>query len=268
MGRLFQFSIVLLGAYILMLGTAAIVEIVEKNLDTGQCWMPRYMAFAWPGFAIVICALIMRLPTRPLRYLAIALLLGVNLAQAWGRMFAGSEPPIDHIMHDLWAAETSNDTLHTFVQPGASTNHPAGGNISNNPGRYYLSIERGAAWHPSQYPNMEISNVLTIRQQTSPYAIAADVRRTPSLNKIIIWERFQEKPEADTPDLVLNQLGANWHKESEEYFPVRFHWNWSQLYIARRRIYVKKPAAPITQNSLAPAAKDRFVLLRPQSQRP
>ncbi len=203
-----------------------------------------------------------------MRWLAIALLLGVNLAQAWGRMFAGSEPPIDHIMHDMWTAEVSNDTVRTYVQPGGSSNHPGGGNIQNNPGRYYLSIERGAAWTPTHYQNAEISSVLTVRQQTSPYAIAADLRRYPSVNKIIIWERFAEKPDPSNPDLVLNQLGSSWQKQSEEYFPVRFHWNWSELYIARRRIYVKKPAPPTTQQASAAAVKNGLVLLGAQNQRP
>jgi len=191
----------------------------------------------------------MRLPTRPVRWLAIVLLLGVNLAQAWGRMFGGSEPPIDHIMHDLWAAQESNDTLRTYVQPGGQSNHPAGGDIANNPGRYYLSIERGKAWVPREYPGASIQSVLTVRQQTSPYAIAADLRRGPGVEKIIVWERLPVKSEGDAPDLVLNQLGSSWQRQSEEYFPVRFHWNWSELYIARRRIYVKKPPAPTTQSA-------------------
>jgi len=54
MGRLLAFAIVLAGAWVLMQGTAAVVQIVQKNLDTGQCFMPRYMAFAWPQFAIVL----------------------------------------------------------------------------------------------------------------------------------------------------------------------------------------------------------------------
>ncbi len=248
MGRLLQLAILILTTYILFEGVSTIIEIVQKRMDTGPAWMPRYMAFAWPAFAIIICALIMRLPTRPVRYLAIVLLLGVNLAQAWGRMFAGSEPPIDHIIHDLYAAQNSSDTIRTYVQQGGSTNHPAGGNISNNPGRYYISIERGAAWHPSNYLNTEISNVLTVRPQTSPYAISADVRRYPSVVRIIVWDRLPEKPTpaADPSDPIVTQLGAQWTREKEEFFPVRFHWNWSQLYIARRRIYVKQPPPQIT----------------------
>ncbi|HEV8606954.1 MAG TPA: glycosyltransferase family 39 protein [Tepidisphaeraceae bacterium] len=268
LGRLFQFSILLLATYILLQGVVAVVELVQKNMDTGQVWMPRYMAFAWPAFAIIICALILRLPTRPLRYLAIALLLGVNLAQTWGRMFHGGEPPIDHIMHDLWAAESSNDTLRTYVAPGGSTNHPGGGNISNNPGRYYLSIERGAAWHPSHYLNTDISSVLTVRQQTSPYAISADLRRAPTVDRIIIWERFAQQPDPAPTDLVLNQLGSSWQKQSEDYFPVHFHWNWSELYVARRKIYVKKPPPPTTQQTLSPAPKNRLALVVPQDHRP
>jgi len=44
MGRLFQFAILLLATYILLLGVVAVVEIVQKSMDTGQVWMPRYMA--------------------------------------------------------------------------------------------------------------------------------------------------------------------------------------------------------------------------------
>jgi hypothetical protein len=240
-GRLFQFAILLFATYVLLEGTVYAIELIQKNLDTGTVWMPRYMAFAWPAFAIALCALIMRLPTRPVRYLAIALLLGVNLAQAWGRMFAGSEPPIDHIMRDLWAAESSNDTIRTYVQQGGTSAHPAGGSIGNNPGRYYLSINRGAAWHPLRYLDTEIGTVLTVRNQSAPYAVAADLRRNPDVSKVIIWERLPEKPQDTSADPHLALLGPQWHRQSDEFFPVRFHWNWSELYTARRKVYVRKP---------------------------
>jgi hypothetical protein len=267
-GRLFQFGIILFVTFVLLQGTIYAVELIQKNVDTGTVWMPRYMAFAWPAFAITISALIMRLPTLPVRAIAIALLLGVNLAQAWGRMFGGSEPPIDHIMRDLWTAETSNDVLRTYVQQGGATNHPAGGAISNLPGRYYLSIYRGESWHPSQFFNAEVSNYLTLRPQTSPYAVAADVRRNPQVNQIIIWERLEEKPQTPESDAHLAQLGSSWQKKSEDYYPVRFHWNWSELYTARRKVYVKSAQPPSAQSSAPLAPENDGLVVGPQSQAP
>jgi hypothetical protein len=268
-GRLFQFGILLLATYILLQGTIYVVELIQKNMDTGTVWMPRYMGFAWPAFAIALCALLMRLPTRPVRYLAIALLLGVNLAQAWGRMFAGSEPPIDHIMRDLWAAESSNDTVRTYVQQGGTSAHPAGGSLSNNPGRYYLSINRGAAWHPLNYLNVEIATVITVRNQTTPYAVSADLRRNPDIGKVIVWERIPEKPADTSADPHLIVLGEQWERQSDDFFPVRFHWNWSELYTARRKVYVRKPPAPSPPAaSLRTPSEDRLVLVAPQHQQP
>ena len=62
--------------------------------------MPRYVGFVWIAFCIVLCTLLMRLPTRPLRIIAVTLVVGVNLAQFSGRLFAGTEPPLDRVARD------------------------------------------------------------------------------------------------------------------------------------------------------------------------
>jgi hypothetical protein len=209
-----------------------------KPAETGPLWMPRYFAIVWPAFAIIVCILIMRLPTRPLRWLAIAILLGVNLAQTWGRMFGGSEPPVDRMIADLWASQPANTTTRAYLQPGAQSPHPAGGSIYNNPGKYYLSIARGQAWLPNVYANSEITRVVTVWTDTSPRRIASDVRRNPRLEQIVVWDRFPQVP-ANATDPLLDQLGTPWKRTSEEYFPVRYHWNWSTLYVSRRREYTR-----------------------------
>src|SRR5262249_27349789 len=50
-------------------------------------WQPRYLGMLWPAVAIAACAVLMRLPTRPLRWSAIGLLLAMNIAQATARIF-------------------------------------------------------------------------------------------------------------------------------------------------------------------------------------
>jgi len=68
-------------------------------------WMPRYLGALWPALAIILCVLLMCLPTRPLRVGAIALLLAVNLAQFSVRVWGSSEPPTDVMARDIVAAQ-------------------------------------------------------------------------------------------------------------------------------------------------------------------
>lgn len=238
-GRTIQFSLAIAAIY----GLCLVVYSVMSNrtdANNGPVWMPRYIAFVWPAFAVALCALLMRLPTRPLRWLAIVILLGTNLAQSWGRMFAGSEPPIDYIVRDIWAGQETQSTVRAYVQNGAATPHPAGGTLYNNPGKYYMSVASGKTWPPNTYQGGDVSSLASIWTDTSPRGIAADVRRSRALDHVIVWDRLSEKPTKET-DAVLAALGSEWQKAAENYYPVRYHWNWSNLYVARRREYVHKP---------------------------
>ncbi|MFT3784636.1 MAG: hypothetical protein QM770_00530 [Tepidisphaeraceae bacterium] len=74
-----------------------------KNL-----WMPRYPGFVWPFFAIGVAALLMRLPTKPLRWSAIAFLVIANLTNFVARTWGPSEPPTDRIVADANAGRAAN----------------------------------------------------------------------------------------------------------------------------------------------------------------
>jgi hypothetical protein len=57
-----------------------------------------------------------------------------------------------------------------------------------------------------------------------------------------VWEWF---PQADAaargPDPLLDGLGPGWERARDEVIPVRYHWNWSNLYAYRRSEYVRGP---------------------------
>src|SRR5256885_904205 len=74
------------------------IPVIVQEARAARQTLPR------PAFAIVMAALLMRLPTRPLRWGAIALLVGVNLTQFAGRVSA-SEPPTDRLARDLMDAQ-------------------------------------------------------------------------------------------------------------------------------------------------------------------
>ena len=102
-------------------------------------WMPRYVAIVFPAFAIAVAALLMRLPTRPLRGLAVAVLLGANLTNAFARMHCGSEPPVDRMAADIAAAETRGP-IRTFIDEPYYGAHPGTGTLYTAQGRYYLCM--------------------------------------------------------------------------------------------------------------------------------
>lgn len=153
-------------------------------------WMPRYLGFVWPAFAIALCVLLMRLPARPLRAAALGLLVAVNLAQFSARVWGGSEPPTDRLTADIAAAQplfvrqqqlaadvvrqtvrlihgrptrlarlgeqvrklplTAPDT-RIYVQTGAWSPEPGGGVIGSFAARYYLAWRVGLETNPREF---------------------------------------------------------------------------------------------------------------------
>jgi hypothetical protein len=245
-------------------------------------WVPRYIAVIWPAFAIILCALLIRLPSRPLRYFAIAVLLLTNVAQVFGR-FNHGEPPIDHVIADLygmpgdttwsfsrrWAAwdekskplaangdsapkprNSAPNTL-TFVDRGAGNAHPGGGTYGTRAGMYYLSIASGVPFTADAFMRPGRDTRVSITGVPNDRALASEVHANPAVERIIIWERFAADPKesrrpsttgSEPPDSVLTALGPDWRRKSETIRTVYYHWNWSELYTMRRREYVKNPS--------------------------
>ena len=153
-------------------------------------WMPRYLGFVWPAFAIALCVLLLRLPTRPIRWGAIAVLIGVNLVQFSVRVWGGSEPRTDLLTADIartqpmhvrgqqltadiyrqtWAMLTGQPTrlsrlreqveklplnepdTRVYVQTGAWSPEPGGGVIGSFAARYYLVWRVGIETFPREF---------------------------------------------------------------------------------------------------------------------
>jgi hypothetical protein len=153
-------------------------------------WMPRYLGFAFPAFAIVLIALLLRLPTKPLRFGAVALLLGVNLTQFAVRVWGGSEPVTHRLAADIATAQPlyvrqqqlsldlirqtvaalqSRPTrfarlreqvrklpliepdLRVYAQTGAWSPEPGGGVIGSFAARYYLAWRVGVETNPREF---------------------------------------------------------------------------------------------------------------------
>ena len=262
-------------------------------------FMPRYVGFVWIAFCIALCALLMRLPTRLLRFAAIALLVAVNLAQFSGRLFAGTEPPLDRVAKEIWKHDTLHnrgfawlvppdvrDLIAALIPPSerahalhllwgigdasgrvyvndtqvASSGHPGYGILNLQQGKYYLGLARGYFIAPSEWKRIDSSRDFEIhllrtprgRQGLSDYStIAAEIRRSSGLKKIIVWEKYFDET-TDRKDHLSSLLGTQWKLASDQDYSVRLHWNWTDLYIYRRSEYVKTETGPALRTVSTP----------------
>lgn len=219
--RLAQFLLVIAGLY----GACVVLHgymdqfLKQRESEIGPIWMPRYLGMIWPAFAIAVCMLLMRLPGRWLRYFAVAVLLGTNIAQGYGRLTA-SEPRIDLMVADMYRSgqvprvdgktdgQDAPGTSRTFIEAAYGiSNHPGLGIIANHStggmaARYYVSIARGEGFMPNSFRSINFASadrhtgkpIATIYDLPSPARLAAETRANPALARVVIWDRLSERP--------------------------------------------------------------------------
>ncbi|MCC6239010.1 MAG: glycosyltransferase family 39 protein [Phycisphaerales bacterium] len=245
--RVRKFALVaLIGAA--LWGACYIIFVSVKPMD-GSVWMPRYLAFIWPAVVLALSALLVRIPTRPLRWGAIGLVLLMNLGQAYGRIFIGNEPPVDRVVSDILADRSDPMTL-TFTPPlrthsadktmavnylGAA---PGGGMVWDWVGRYYfahqsdqpVSVQRFGRWRPWEQEKL--------REDASPAAVKAALKKQPQAQRIIVWQQYPDETSArSAADPLAEALGGRWAYAGQTIYNVRFYWSWADLYTYSRREY-------------------------------
>lgn len=217
----------------------------------GSVWMPRYLGFIWPAFAIAVGVLLTRLPTRPLRWSAIALLVAVNLTNFAARVTAGSEPPTDRFTRDIINTFDST-TERAFIRlsggkPGVGT-----GLMNTTPFRYYACTYSGLQTNWTTW-NQFFLNPIDLRFSRYSYRepvlnfpslIRQQAQRTPTLRRIIVWNLIDTSAKNDSDPILseLQTLDKSWRPTAEERFAAREHWTWKELHQLRRRVY-ERPAA-------------------------
>ncbi len=235
--------------------------------------MPRYMGFVWPAVCLAAAALLLRLPTKALRGFAILLFLSVNLTNAFGRIYADSEPPVDQMSADVIAGQKPGTLTFCNIRGGGA--HPGEGTLSGGQGRYYLAATAGlrprwwefrsASFH--QAPDMVVEDQewrkgpkATFRPTIDPLketafhvlpdslpAIKAEVslaeQNNEDLHHVIVWHRYAgtDLPplEDESKDEILQTLGPNWRRAMTHDYTIRQHWSWRELTTCRRLEYVK-----------------------------
>lgn len=241
----------------------AIAALEAPGGEWQTIFMPRYFGFVWVGFCVALVALYMRLPTRPLRVGAMAVLIGINLAVFAGRLYAGTEPPLDRVAADIWKADVSHNkadgTTRVYVNDGlprdeslGGAGHPGWGRLEGQQGKYYLGLERGYWLHPLEWKRISAQQQFEWYPRggrggggLSPSTVAGDVRANTQIKRVIVWDKVYDAPATTSApgpqtDAYLSALGAGWKRVGEaEDFAVRFHWEWRELYTFRRTEYVR-----------------------------
>jgi 4-amino-4-deoxy-L-arabinose transferase-like glycosyltransferase len=197
-------------------------------------WVPRYMGFIWPVFAIAVSALIMRLPTRPVRVLAITFLLGINLAVASFRIFGPTEPPVDVMARDTITAQ--DPSHHTMIRMDIDhgEQYPGGGNLFSGPGEYYLDM---LSKTPVDPPHFKTAIGPRERATRGGFSIFGPVSIPPSIDRLIVWNQYE--PNQHLPAEELLPRLAGWKLVSDTQFEARDCWIWADIAKYRRREYVR-----------------------------
>lgn len=207
-------------------------------------WMPRYLGFVWPAFAVVFCVLLMRLPLWPVRAIAIACVLGVNLYQFSARI-RNSEPPLDVAVVDFAAGiNIPGSTMRTFNLIADGGNGAPG---TTTPGampmKYYLDIATNQRHEPVQL-RQNVYRLFMIAPQRNMQQIGQYLSRAPDVEHVIVWGRsLRKSPELSGDILADRNIAAQWKLVKYTQYPVSDHWTWQRLSTWYRWEYVRAVAA-------------------------
>ena len=248
-GKTLMLAAVLAGVF---LACYAVTEAVD--LRVGSVWVPRYLAVVWPALAVGACALLMRLSGRPLRFVAVALLLGLNLANFAARLIVPTEAPLDKVAADVVAAQSPDAPVRTFLGYAAATAAPLSGSMLDVPGRYYLCQAAGVRLRPGEFlaGNFEFqpegflkASGIRLLAGTSPWVVRKELDASPQVRRVVLWEKFNQRvpPEEEagvvSDSALLESLGPGWKRTDERWYHVYINANWQWRYAYRRREYVR-----------------------------
>ena len=237
-------------AMVLTLAQAVYLLASRLSLDASlvgkpwhSVWVPRYFGVLWAPAALGVAALLSRLPTRTVRFSAVALVLAVNVAFAASRVFAGTEPPADRMAADVAAAQPADAAVRVYVNLRRGAPTPGGGDLFSMPGRYYLQLDQ---WRQPMSPARFRGSLWDYRYRSdrTTAAVAADVTSFPDVRSIVLWNdgSFASPPS----DTIAPPPG--WQQVSDERFPVHAYWDWQRLSVYRRRVFRRVGQAAATED--------------------
>lgn len=230
----------------------------EKAADAGlpwqSIWMPRYLAVIWPAVALVLAITICRLPSRLLRFAVILVFVNANLVQYGARLVVDGEPRLDLVAQDI-VKGYRDASVRVFVRDRWPIGSPATASMSDGVGRFHLAVWMGGTYSPmemKEYPTEYVcpyNRFLTVRQ------IASDLRRRPTVQRLVIWDR--KSVSLEDPQTMESALGPDWKLMETRDYPIYRHWNWQYMDNFRRLEFARTTPFPIPPSATRPATQPR-----------
>ncbi len=205
-------------------------------------WVPRYLGFVWPAVAILVGVLVDRIPTWPARSAVLGLVLATNLGMFGFRLFGQTEPPVDLMAADVWAAQPrdggTNPSTVTWLRIVDGSWMQAGpglGNLLSDPGRYYLQVLANRPMSPTLFKQ----SLETFTISRGGDLVRGVQRAAGTAARVVVWEQFRDPP-TDEDRLLVRW--PEWQRTDDTLYPVRDVWTGQDRAFYRRREYRRSPA--------------------------
>jgi 4-amino-4-deoxy-L-arabinose transferase-like glycosyltransferase len=207
-------------------------------------WEPRYLGIIWPAVGLGVAALLMRLPTRPVRVAAVLAFCLLNLFMFAMRMRLQSEPPIDRLAADVWAGQKPDTRVYdNITRDGIEV--AATSLAVNNPkiegGRYYLQMLADRPMSPSLFERSlrpDVPRPYVLRERLEPNAVRFDLRNANEVQRVVLWSQLFSDQKL-TFDPYRSAMPAGFRLADEQVYPVRVIWDWREKWRWVRREYVR-----------------------------
>jgi hypothetical protein len=207
-------------------------------------WMPRYVAVVWPAFAIAVVLLLHRVPGRYLRHTALGFLLAFNVVQTIAMLVIDTQPPLDRIAADIDAAkppegEASGTRTFLMLSKGQPLRtHPW---LDHRGLRYYLCVLNRLRPGPEAFSSDEFDRPFRMRPATRE-AIERELKSSPGVQRVIVWDRLDERSTPVTDRTVLDAAGPGWSLAEQTVSRRRQGVTWREVMVLRRRVFVRQAA--------------------------
>lgn len=211
-------------------------------------WMPRYLGIVFVPLTVAIAALLMRLPTWPLRLAAAALFVGANLTQGLARIVVDTEPPAAELASDQWRTRTQRDAFLLAVELGDGGRDQRRERDWARPdwrGEFYLASVSG--WLPTRkmQQHRPFRQLIRYERRRSPEQLAALAQQRPDLRTIVLWQKHSHDAQLDATDPLGDVLGEAWTLTHDRIYRTRQFWTWRVGDVYRRREYNRSPQPPM-----------------------
>ena len=186
-------------------------------------WMPRYVGILWPPVVLAMSLLLMRLPGRWLRVMAVTAILAANLSQIAGRLLVNTEPPLHEFARDI--VESKHEGTRTHLVAGVAGHGSRWLQMSGISLNYHLHQASGRKYTPVEVFGGKIARDLFWVEDLPMEQVKRNIaEKQDRVDRVVWWQRYDN--ESQSPASILAELGDGWKVQSTAVFTQYQFWTW------------------------------------------